>query len=416
MKKVLCLGAFLVGAWFLCNVPTSSGQVQPTTRRAQWVNPQPDIPYLPKPATRPADWLVEHDPVNPNATPEARALLKFLYAISEKHTMTGQHNFPNEQEYSTGVASRNAHKTPAIYGTDWGFAKEGDKDSSFARQNEVAEIIKQYRENGSVICLCWHEVRPTEDEPVTFRGSVQGKLTNEQFNDVITPSTDLYNHWCAQADVVAGFMKQLQDAHIPIIFRPYHEMNGDWFWWGGRRGQRGTMQMYRQIFDRFVNYHHLNNLLWVWNCDQPAREDRQFVDYFPGIQYMDILALDDYGEFKQSYYDDMNALSEGKVLAIAECGNPPLINVYQTQPKWTYWMRWATNRPQPRGGATRPGGRGAAGGGGGRRGTPVNIAELVKDPRMFCLQDQAYWDAINPVRGASALPPGSPPPPPSTQP
>jgi mannan endo-1,4-beta-mannosidase len=366
--------------------PASQPAAQPVPH---WVNPQPEIPYRPKPATRAADWIVEHDPVNPDATPEARALLKFLYSISGTHTLSGQHNYAGDQEYSTDLTARLAHKTPVIYGTDWGFAKLGDKDSAYVRQKTVEELIKQYR-NGSIIALCWHEVRPTQEEPVTFRHDILGRITDAQFDQIISPGTALYQRWCEQVDVIAGFLKQLQDARVPVLFRPYHEMNGDWFWWGGRRGERGTMQVYRQIFHRFVDYHHLNNLIWVWNCDQPAREDRQFVDYFPGQQYVDVLALDDYAAFHQRYYDEMNALSDGKVMAIAETFSPPPIETYSTQPKWAYWMRWALDRPHP---TTRP------------HPLTVELADLMTDSRMWSLEDRAYRKAIEPVRAESRLPP-----------
>ena len=406
MKSALRHRCFLPIAFLFIPVfPLFAQTTFPSTfYQPPWVNPQPDVPYLPQPATRPADWIVEHDPVIPNASPEARALLKFLYQISGKHTLTGQHNYAAEQGYSTQLMTRLAHKTPVIYGTDWGFAARGDKDSAYVRQQTVATLIEQYRK-GSIIAICWHEVRPTQDEPVTFRQSVRGKLTDQQFSDVITPGTQLYKHWCAQVDVIAGYMKELQDAHVPILFRPYHEMNGDWFWWGGRRGQRGTQQLYRQIFDRLVNYHHLTNLIWVWNCDRPAREDRQFVDYFPGGQYVDVLALDDYAVFEQRYYDEMNALSDGKVLAIAETANPPTIDIYKTQPKWAYWMRWAINKPRATSGpaVTRPLGFGAFGGFSASRPT-VPLSTIVNDPRMFSLDDPAYWIAIAPLRASSDLP------------
>src|SRR5450432_1900831 len=54
---------------------------------SKFVSSQPDVPYLPKPAAQPADWVVEHDPVTPNASPQAKALLHFLYSISGKHTI-----------------------------------------------------------------------------------------------------------------------------------------------------------------------------------------------------------------------------------------------------------------------------------------------------------------------------------------
>ncbi len=357
-----------------------------------WINSQPDVPFLPKPATQPADWIVEHDPVTPNASPEARALLHYLYTISGHHTMTGQHNYAAQQEVSTAAAKRITGKTPAVYGTDWGFSKEGDKDSAYVRPATVEELKKQYA-NGSIITLTWHEVRPTDDEPVTFRQSVQGKLTNAQFNDVLTPGTDLNLRWCNQVDQIAIYLQQLQAAHIPILIRPYHEMNGNWFWWGGRRGEYGTKALYRQFWDRMVNRHKLTNLIWVWNVDQPILPDRQFVDYFPGQQYVDVLSLDDYSIFQQRFYDELNALSDGKVLAIGETANPPEISIYQRQPKWTWYMIWSGvlgQRPRrPTTAATQP---------------ITPLSQRVADPRMFSLEDLAYQQAITPLRAASGLP------------
>jgi mannan endo-1,4-beta-mannosidase len=363
--------------------PTTQGAAKP------WVNPQPEVPFLPKPTTQPADWIVPHEAVTPNASPQARELLKLLYRISGNHTLTGQHNYAAEQEVSTRAARKASRKTPAIYGTDLGFAKAGDKDSAYVREATVAELKKQYA-NGSIITLTWHAVRPTEDEPVTFGKSVQGKLTDAQFDEVITPGTALYDRWCMQVDAVAVYLKLLDDAHVPVLFRPYHEMNGNWFWWGGRRGERGTKVLYRQIWDRLVNHHKLRNLIWVWNVDQPSQPDRQFVDYFPGQQYVDVLSLDDYGAFQQHYYDELNALSDGKVLAIGETGMPPTIPIYREQPKWTWYMIWAgmTGR-RPRRATTVP---------------FVPLAKIVADARMWSLEDSDYWRAIAPLRAVSGLP------------
>jgi len=105
-----------------------------------------------------------------------------------------------------------------------------------------------------------------DDEPVTFRDSVQGHLTDFEWRELLTPGSALNRRWCAQVDVIAGYLKQLQAAHVPVLWRPYHEVNGDWFWWGGRKGKDGSAALYRQLYDRFVNRHHLDNLVWVWNA------------------------------------------------------------------------------------------------------------------------------------------------------
>ncbi len=278
--------------------------------------------------------------VNPHATPEARALLKYLDSISGKYTITGQHNYPNEQSRWTDRTYDLTGKYPGLFGADFGFSAGDDKDSIEGRAAMIAEVERQYR-NGAVIALTWHAVRPTEDEPVTFRDSVQGHLTDFEWKELLTPGTGLYKRWCAQVDVIAGYLAQLRDAHVAVLFRPYHEMNGNWFWWGGRPGKNGSAALYRQIYDRFVNHHKLDNLVWVWNVNSPSGNAGAFADYFPGTEYVDMPSVDNYGEFKQSYYDDVLSLAGEKPVALAEVGGVPSLDVFKAQPKWAYFMVWA---------------------------------------------------------------------------
>jgi mannan endo-1,4-beta-mannosidase len=333
-------------------------------------------------------------PATKNASPEARALLNFFYSISGEYMLTGQHNYPNVKGRNSQFAAEYIGKTPVIYGTDWGFANDGNTDSYRARQDIVDEAIRQNKK-GTIITICWHAVPPTADEPVTFQPvpganpamlhSVQGKLLDQQFKDILTPGTALYQHWCAQVDTIAHYLKELQEAHVPILWRPYHEMNGDWFWWGGRRGEYSTIRLYRQLFDRLVNHHKLNNLVWLWSLDRPSLPERKFSYYYPGNEFFDMATLDVYGsDFNQAYYDSILVLAKGKPIALAEVGNPPVPEILKRQPKWTYYMIWA---------------------GMVRNTSKKQYEELVDDSHVLCLEDTAYWNAIAPYRVIAGLPP-----------
>ena len=148
--------------------------------------------------------------------------------------------------------------------------------------------------------------------------------------------------------------------------------------------------IYRQLFDRLVNYHHLNNLIWVWSLDRPSTPERQFVDFFPGRDYFDIAALDVYhSDFSPVYYHDLLKLAAGKPITLAEVGPPPSAEVLNQQPQWTWWMLWAEMV-----------GKG-----------PVNnqaMRTLVDSPRSLSLEDPEYIKGIAPIRAASGLPPLSP--------
>ena len=282
-------------------------------------------------------------PVNPHATPEARALLAYLYSMSGKYTLTGQHNYPNTGATFTDRALELTGEHPAVYGQDFGFQTGIDKDSVLGRPNAVAEAIRQYR-SGAIVTFTWHAVRPTDDEPVTFHDSVQGHLTDFEWHELLTPGTSLYRRWCEQVDVIAGYLKQLQASGVPVLWRPYHEVNGSWFWWGGRKGKDGSAALYRQLFDRFVNRHKLNNLIWVWNANAPGAGGSgpgPYAYYFPGLEYADVLSVDVYGEFQQSYYDDLVALAAGRPVALGEVGGLPSPEVLTKQPKYAWFMSWS---------------------------------------------------------------------------
>jgi mannan endo-1,4-beta-mannosidase len=279
-------------------------------------------------------------PVNPHASSEARALLQYFDSISGQYTLTGQHNFPNDASRWTDRAYDLTGKYPALFGQDFGFSGGDDKDSITSRPAMIAEVKRQY-EHGAVIALTWHAVRPTDDEPVTFHDSVQGHLSDFEWHELLTPGTDLNKRWCAQVDVIAGYLQQLRDAHVPVLFRGYHEMNGSWFWWGGRPGQDGSAALYRQLYDRFVNVHHLDNLVWVWNVNTPSSNAGSVAEYYPGPQYADILTMDIYGEFKPEYYTEMLTLAAGKPIALGEVGAAPTPEILAAQPGWTYFMVWS---------------------------------------------------------------------------
>ena len=183
---------------------------------------------------------------------------------------------------------------------------------------------------------------PTHEEPVVFKKHIQGDLTDKEWNELLTPDSELNRRWQTQVDVIAFFLKQLRDAKVPVLWRPYHEMNGDWFWWGKKTGENGFKKLYQMLFDRLVNYHKINNLIWVFNGNE-IRGD--YVDpyeyYYPGHEYVDILATDVYsGVNLQKDYNDLQKLGEGRLIALGEVGKMPTPEILIQQPNWVWFMTW----------------------------------------------------------------------------
>ena len=203
--------------------------------------------------------LLGQSPVTPGASEEAVELLKYIYSISGKQTLSGQHCAPLVGSTRLAVAHRNNGQYPAVFGQDFGFTYPGYWDGINYRQRIVDEAIRRYEE-GFIITIMWHAVPPNQDEPVSFRESIQSDLTEQEWKDLVTPGTLMNERWKSQVDVIAWFLKQLDYADVPVLWRPYHEMNGGWFWWGQKKGDDGYKKLWQMMFDRMVNFHGLKNL------------------------------------------------------------------------------------------------------------------------------------------------------------
>lgn len=276
-------------------------------------------------------------PVNPHASPEAKALLNYLYSLQGKKNLSAQHNYPSLKEYTRSTDSIIAvtGKVPAMWGTD----------ISELDQSLVDKAISQYKK-GCIITLMYHQVKPFDADSLGFSRSVKGMVTDEQWEQIVTPGTKYHDMWLAKIDARAELLKKLRDAHIPVLWRPYHEMNGMWFWYGNRPGIDGIQKLWKQMYDRYVNFHHLDNLIWVWNANAPRdwKDDEAYAYelFYPGAKYVDILAADVYkNDYKQSHHDQLLELGKGKLIALGEVGNLPTPEILNQQPMWSWFMCWA---------------------------------------------------------------------------
>lgn len=314
------------------------------------------------------------EPVNENATPEACQLLDFLYSIQGKYTLTGMHNFASGMERYDSVVYAMTGKMPVVWGSDFSFNAVGDNPCDFRhcgplnltvpgnrelpcatlsvtteqqRQLIVDTAIKRHAE-GRIVTLMWHCCWPvncdTCDGDDIWRWA-DNLPTQHEWDELLTDGTPLNAAWKKQMDGVAGYLKQLQQAKVPVLWRPFHEMNGVWFWWCGKPGENGFKRLWIAMYDYFTGHHKLNNLLWVWDANAPRTtpgdEAGAYADYYPGSDYVDVLAADVYhGDWKQSHQDELVALGQGKVIALGEVGDLPSVETYEAQRQWVWFMPW----------------------------------------------------------------------------
>ncbi|GGG03841.1 hypothetical protein GCM10010912_55770 [Paenibacillus albidus] len=275
-------------------------------------------------------------PANPALAAPARTLLKVLYALQGTGIISGQHDYLETPDEFSEKLNQTGGQYPALHGYELG-AIENQTAAEMDRQRQgVVDSAIRWHNTGGFVAISYHAHLPGT---APLWSNVSMGLSNENFNKYITPGTAEYKALLADLDQVALYLKQLGAAGVPVLWRPYHEMNGGWFWWGQK--SRFT-ELWALMFDRFTSYHKLNHLLWVWSPNARNQWAEAPSNYYPGGGAVDVLALDIYeGDFKDSHHDELWDLGRGKLIAIGENGElPSPALLAKSQTKWSYQMTW----------------------------------------------------------------------------
>lgn len=281
------------------------------------------------------------DPVNPNANAAARGVLARLRSFDGQHTVSGTHQYTQAAwgQYFDQFQQKGG-EYPGLYGNDFAWS-----ELASARQGLV-EPVTHYWSEGSLVTLSFHQSKP--EIPNGGWGEVQGHYSLDELESLVTPGSELYGHWETEIDEIAGYLAQLRDAGVPVLWRPYHEMNGGWFWWGAGPNDeeldaRGAIyrRLWVNMYERFTNVHHLDNLLWVFSVAGPDGEWAAPLEpFYPGAEYVDVVALDTYDPgFPMSSYEAVTAVAGDKPVALSEVGSLPDPDALG-QPRWAYYMVW----------------------------------------------------------------------------
>jgi hypothetical protein len=268
-------------------------------------------------------------------------VLNYIYSIKGKQTLSGQqgHRYNDIMKNISG-------KYPAMWGEDFSFVIDGTFGGASiaeSRRRMIEEAKKRW-DSGQIVNLMFHACPPTQAEPCNWDGGVLSKLTDTQWNDLITPGTTLYNNWLKRLDLIAVGLKELQDYGVEVLFRPFHEMNQGAFWWGGRPGPNGTARLYQITHDYLTNVKGITNLIWVWNVQDFSTLSSDINTYDPGSGYWDMVTLDVYYSdgtgITSTKYNLLKNKAGSKPFGLGELDALPSPELLAGQPLWTYFVAW----------------------------------------------------------------------------
>ena len=290
-----------------------------------------------------------HSLSDKNATPETVNLYQNLILLQEKGFLFGHQDdlaYGVKWRYEEGRSDIKdvTGDYPALYGWDLG-GIEHQKSNNIdgVPFKKMKNWIKEIYDQGGVSTISWHM-----DNPLTMKnswdttpGSLRSILPNGEKHQ-------LYLSWLDQAAQFLGNLKGSDGKKIPILYRPFHELTGNWFWWCKNNA---SAQEFKEIWRFTIHYlretKKLNNLIIVYNtADFKSKEE--FLEYYPGDDVVDVLSFDKYqytnpvtdSSFITEVQNQLKIMNEvavehQKPMAIAETG-------YEQIPYENWWTKTLT--------------------------------------------------------------------------
>jgi len=268
------------------------------------------------------------------ATRQTKNLYRNLFKLSGKAVLLGQQDalaYGVNWKYVDGKCDMKevAGDYPAVLGWDLGHIENGSAVNldSVPFEKMRAYILETYN-RGGVNTISWHGNNPVNDSSAwnTAPGTVKS----------ILPGGAYHEKFITWLDKIATFLESLKNndgEYIPVLFRPFHELTGDWFWWGTKSsGAEEFKELFRFTVMYLRDVKQLHHLIYVYNTSQTPNKE-SFLERYPGDAYVDVLSFDAYqyvdpskdDSFTKSVHKNLQEVYElasrkQKLLALAETG------------------------------------------------------------------------------------------------
>ncbi len=274
---------------------------------------------------------------DPQATSEAKSLMSFLVDYYGQQVLSGQQDM-SEIDYIYSITG----KQPAIGVFDLIDYSPSRIEHGANPTGQVESYIDWANTGGGIVSLSWHWNAPTDliDEPNAewWRGFYTSATTFDIEAVLADPEGERYQLLIRDLDAIATELAKFQGANLPVLWRPLHEASGGWFWWGAK-GPGPFIELWQLMYDRYVNYHGLHNLIWVYTVGDAA--------WYPGNDYVDIASMDIYPSDPNTsmvgFWLDTQSRHEGvKLVSLSESGilpNPDKIR--QDKVWWSWFSVWS---------------------------------------------------------------------------
>lgn len=180
-----------------------------------------------------------------------------------------------------------------------------------AYTDHTNDAIITHWEDGGLSMISIHMINP-QTWPTNNGTWTSGTVRDKRIDLSTIINDTIFNE---ELETIAAGIKELQDRGVIVMFRPFHEMNGGWFWWGNKDPAL-FKAMWRYVHD-FMENKGLKNIIWVYS---PNANSGNYLTFYPGDDYVDVVSLDYYGTNLAGINGYSDLLTTGKPFGISEFG------------------------------------------------------------------------------------------------
>lgn len=289
--------------------------------------------------------------VNDNPSDEAQALIEFLTTNYATKTLTGQTEYMDYSDPTkTGlrefdkVVAATGGDAPAIVAFDY-MDYSSSRVANGATQGTLTEdMIAAHNSKNVILSAFWHWNAPSAVDGDWWSGFYTDHTSFDVAAAMADTNSEEYAELVADMDLIAEELKKFQTAGIPILWRPLHEAQGGWFWWGAK-GADAYKALWITMYERYTNHHGLNNLIWIFTHTDSLGED-----WYPGDAYVDIVGFDGYdgNNDQNTFMSQFNTLKDRhdgkKLVALTETGAVPDVELmHENNAWWSFFITWNTS-------------------------------------------------------------------------
>lgn len=289
--------------------------------------------------------IYERQPCNPNAIQAVKNVLNYFSHISGNHIITGQHTQTTVQKELKHILELTG-KEPALCGFELLSYSPNINESTWSdacrieveeNRNTLETAWEWINNKRGLVTFTWHWFSPLGGSDKSF----YTEHTDFDASQAIIKGTPEYHAMIEDMDYMAVLLKPFCEKNIPILWRPFHESEGKWFWWGAK-GPGPAKELFRLMYDRFTNMHQLNNLIWVWNSWVP--------EGYVGDEVADIISCDlypnahEHTDQRAAYEKLIKITDSDKLVALGEIGTLPSIEkLSESRIPWLWYMTWSND-------------------------------------------------------------------------